>query len=193
MFKDSIQSFILSYLVLNILNGKYQNKKVESENQLAKKFNCSRLTARFSLNTLANMGVLSAQQGFGYTPTDNAVKIIFPPLSISIQAAKTVLQKHQDTFLNKYYDTKKSFLASCAYTFSNFWLKTIMKLMVWQIDFTQLVLGLNFNFLNFGEYFCSIKQKVYLRREYYVDNTIAFQLSLHHRDMKAFTYYRSNN
>lgn len=74
----SSKKFISEYICLKILNGEYKvGSLIHSENKLAIKFNCSRLTARSSLILLANAGVLISHKGKGYVVSENALEIIF--------------------------------------------------------------------------------------------------------------------
>ena len=77
---NSVKRYITNYLILKILTGDYSlNKKIPSENSLAKKFNCSRLTARSALLVLNNASVLDAIRGSGYIVSEEALKILMPP------------------------------------------------------------------------------------------------------------------
>lgn len=77
---NSVKRYITNYLILKILTEDYSlNKKIPSENSLAKKFNCSRLTARSALLVLNNASVLDAIRGSGYIVSEEALKILMPP------------------------------------------------------------------------------------------------------------------
>ncbi|EGZ31355.1 winged helix-turn-helix domain-containing protein [Malacoplasma iowae] len=77
---NSVKRYITNYLILKILTGDYPlNKKIPSENNLAEKFKCSRLTSRSALLVLNNASVLDAIRGSGYIVSEEALKILMPP------------------------------------------------------------------------------------------------------------------
>lgn len=74
----SSKKYISEYICLKILNGEYKTGDlIYSENKLAIKFNCSRLTARSSLSLLVNAGILTSYKGKGYIVSENALNVIF--------------------------------------------------------------------------------------------------------------------
>lgn len=91
---DSIKSFIINYISLKILNKDFLiDTQVPSENILAQKFNCSRLTARSAILVLVHLGVLYGIKGSGHYVSESAIKILMPPLYISQKATEIVSKK----------------------------------------------------------------------------------------------------
>lgn len=89
----SSKKYILQYIILKILNNDYvKDVPAPSENRLAMKFNCSRLTARSALIILVNIGVLVAKQGMGYLVSEKAMDILFFAKKLNIDAHKTKIE-----------------------------------------------------------------------------------------------------
>ncbi|MGL5591123.1 MAG: hypothetical protein ACRDCF_00065 [Mycoplasmoidaceae bacterium] len=90
----SSKKYISEYIVLKILRGDYKlNELVSSENRLAIKFNCSRLTSRSSLMCLSNINVLNSFKGMGYIVSSRALDIIFLAKSLKNKAASSSYEK----------------------------------------------------------------------------------------------------
>lgn len=104
---DTIKSFIISYLSLKILNDAFKpNQIVPSENLLAEKFGCSRLTARNAILVLVHLGVLYTIKGSGHYVSENAIKILLPTLYISKRSEKIINEFINQKEKNKYYKSE---------------------------------------------------------------------------------------
>jgi len=89
----SSKKYILQYIILKILNNDYdKNVLAPSENRLAIKFNCSRLTARSALIILVNIGILIAKQGMGYLVSEKAMDILFFAQKLKKNSHKTKIE-----------------------------------------------------------------------------------------------------
>ncbi|MGL4616620.1 MAG: hypothetical protein ACRCUM_00115 [Mycoplasmoidaceae bacterium] len=92
----SSKKYISEYIVLKILRGEYKlNELVSSENRLAIKFNCSRLTSRSSLMCLSNISILNSFKGMGYIVSSRALDIIFLAKSLKNKAVSSSYEKIQ--------------------------------------------------------------------------------------------------
>ncbi len=61
------KKFIIQYILLKILAKEFlPNSKLPSEHSIAKKFKCSRITARTAYSHLESIGLIAAQKGVGY-------------------------------------------------------------------------------------------------------------------------------
>lgn len=90
----SSKKYISEYIVLKILRGEYKlNDVVSSENRLAIKFNCSRLTSRSSLMSLSNISILNSFKGMGYIVSSRALDIIFLAKSLKNKATSSSYEK----------------------------------------------------------------------------------------------------
>ncbi|MGL4647623.1 MAG: GntR family transcriptional regulator [Mycoplasmoidaceae bacterium] len=90
----SSKSYIIEYIILKILNGDFEPEKlVWSENKLAIKFNCTRLTSRSALINLVNLGILEAFKGLGYVVSENALDILFFSKSLKDKSISSKYKK----------------------------------------------------------------------------------------------------
>lgn len=119
---NSVKRYITNYLILKILTGDYSlNKKIPSENSLAEKFNCSRLTARSALLVLNNASVLVAIRGSGYIVSEEALKILMPPKFV---------QEKSDSQKTKVISTSKEFITlETSYFYKN----ELIGVVVWDV------------------------------------------------------------
>ena len=100
----SIKSFIISYLILKILSGDYPiGHKIPSENILAQRFKCSRLTARSAILVLEYIGALDSMRGAGHFVSEHAIRLLMIPLW---------MEKQSVHFTNRITNTGKK-LISC--------------------------------------------------------------------------------
>ena len=91
---ESSKKHISEYIILKILTEDYKlSEVVSSENRLAIKFNCSRLTSRSSLMSLSNIGVLDSFKGMGYLVSSRALDIIFLAKSLKNKATSSSYEK----------------------------------------------------------------------------------------------------
>ncbi len=101
---NTIKSFIISYISLKILNNDFKvDTQVPSENDLALKFNCSRLTARSAITVLVHLGILYAIKGSGHYVSASAIKILLPPFFISLNSDKVVNTQISSDETNVYF------------------------------------------------------------------------------------------
>lgn len=104
---DTIKSFIINYLSLKILNGSFKtNHIVPSENILAERFGCSRLTARSAILVLVHLGILYTIKGSGHYVSENAIKILLPTLYIGEHSNKIKNKYIKEENENKVYESK---------------------------------------------------------------------------------------
>ncbi|MGL5630180.1 MAG: GntR family transcriptional regulator [Mycoplasmoidaceae bacterium] len=102
----SSKAYILRYLILKILRSEYlENQLIPSENRLAIKFQCARLTSRSALITLVNIGVLTVNQGFGYVVSKHAMGILFYSYKLlkkSVRSEIFVLKKFNIQYFDNF-------------------------------------------------------------------------------------------
>ncbi len=76
------KEYIKRYFKLKLQSGEWQaNDRVLSENQIAIKFNCSRITARQSIQPFVFSGVLTPKKGVGYIISDHYKNIGYKSIS----------------------------------------------------------------------------------------------------------------
>ncbi|NQZ65695.1 MAG: GntR family transcriptional regulator [Mycoplasmatales bacterium] len=89
----SYKNIIQRYVVLKINSNEWPvGTKIPSENQLAIKFHCSRLTARSALQSLVFSGVLNSKKGSGYIVPEIKKESILKSFSISKNIKKTNIE-----------------------------------------------------------------------------------------------------
>ncbi len=72
------KKFIIQYILLKILAKEFlPNSKLPSEHSIAKKFKCSRITARTAYSHLESIGLIAAQKGVGYYIKKNADQFLW--------------------------------------------------------------------------------------------------------------------
>ena len=72
------KKFIIQYILLKILAKDFlPNSKLPSEHSIAKKFKCSRITARTAYSHLESIGLIAAQKGVGYYIKKNADQFLW--------------------------------------------------------------------------------------------------------------------
>ncbi len=72
------KKFIIQYILLKILASEFVlDDKLPSENSIAKKFKCSRITARTAYSHLESIGLIAAQKGVGYHVKKNADQFLW--------------------------------------------------------------------------------------------------------------------
>ena len=86
---NSISRYIQNYIILKLISNEWKILSlIPSENQLAIKFNCSRLTARNAINKFVSLGILKSHKGKGYIVTAN-VKDYLPIFIEDFQSSST--------------------------------------------------------------------------------------------------------
>ena len=102
--------YIQEYIMLKITSGLWPaGSKVSSENQLAIKMNCSRLTVRTAMQELVYKGILTSVHGKGYIVSDvhNSQKLVSFATTHSIDNVKIKELSISDDVFNLI-DTKGS-------------------------------------------------------------------------------------
>ena len=88
--ENSIAKYIQRYVKLKIQSEHWKpNQKLPSENQLAQRFDCSRLTARAALLPLVYSGVLIAKKGKGYVVSKNSEDLTIRSITQKYKIKKT--------------------------------------------------------------------------------------------------------
>lgn len=101
----SAKKYISEYICLKILKGGYAaGDVIYSENKLAIKFNCSRLTARSALVVLVNAGILYSKKGKGYIVTPNALNVLFYARKLYYLGNKHMYSKINDAKIRSLFD-----------------------------------------------------------------------------------------
>lgn len=97
----SSKKYISKYIILKILNDEYKKSNIiPSENRLAIKFNCSRLTARSALINLVDIGVLQSKQGMGYLVSDCAMSVLFYSNKLKCSSNNSMIEKIRKLKIN---------------------------------------------------------------------------------------------
>lgn len=201
MEKNSIKSFIINYLTLKILTSQYlPNEIIDSEKKLAVKFQCSKLTARYALITLVNLGILDVKKGIGYSVSESAINIIFPVTNLSNQANFINLcevkenNNGQIQFLNKYYKNNDQQIGSCLWTFEKSYFALIKNIFNLQVNIHDVIINFNSYLLSYKEYFVTQNNKVFLYRKHYDEReNFTFQYLLFSHDLKLISYKKFIN
>lgn len=147
MDKKSYKSIIQKYVVLKINSGEWKNNlKIPSENQIASKFNCSRLTARDALQSLVNSGVLVSKQGMGYLVSGNDQEAYLKSFAISHNVKKTEIEILKNfSWINDFFNFKDD--NRKIYILKRYWDKkgllatqfTILnKSIIWEVDLNAI-------------------------------------------------------
>lgn len=90
----SSKKYISEYIILKILKDQYtEGEVIPSENKLAIKFKCSRLTSRSSLITLVNFGILNSFKGRGYEVSEHAMSLLFYVKKLKQLSSKTLCEE----------------------------------------------------------------------------------------------------
>ncbi len=114
----TIRQYIQKYILLKIVSGEWQpNSILPSENQLAKKFSCSRIIARQALTTFVSAGILQPQKGRGYVVLASGIQDFLESNSKRFNSIKEDVkwlteeesQQHYD-FIQSEYIQKTNFL-----------------------------------------------------------------------------------
>ena len=94
MENGSKAKYIQRYIIYKIYNKEWQeNTKIMSQSQLAKKFNCSLLTARNALSTFIHSGILYSWHGKGFFVAQNAREQMFGSISKKIKSARQEIKE----------------------------------------------------------------------------------------------------
>lgn len=178
--KQGIKEFIQRYICIKILNNPLNNElKIESENELADKFKCSRLTARNALMTIAIMGVLVAKKGSGYAVSEDAVKILSPAFYLSLIAKKITRQIKTSTssnsvvnIVNTYYGEKNLLLGTTIFIIENSLFSKIHQTAEFKQsnDFAKLLIDLNLIASHLTESLEISNKEFYLVRNHFDEN-----------------------
>lgn len=114
-FMESIQSYIYKYIIFKIESDDWKpGFLIPSENKLAQKFECSRITARNALQKLVNSGVLISIKGKGYEVNSNTKSHYLSSWSKEHNINRTELEvvKNLDSEIIERFGIKKERLIS---------------------------------------------------------------------------------
>ncbi len=114
----TIRQYIQKYILLKIVSGEWEpNAIIPSENQLAKKFSCSRIIARQALTTFVSAGILQPQKGRGYVVLASGIQDFLESNSKRFNSIKEKVEWLTDeesqnhyNFIQKEYIQKTNFL-----------------------------------------------------------------------------------
>lgn len=190
---NTIKSFIITYLSLKILNNEFKtNQHVPSENVLASKFNCSRLTARSAIIVLVHLGILYAVKGSGHYVSENAIKILLPTLFISNHSNKienNELEHSDNRVLQKsvYYDNE-NVVGEVYWSFD----KKIFDNSLSQYeninDFSKQLINAGIIGIKVIESLKVIDNKIYIHHEHYDEKAqFLFEFSLWYENMETIS------
>lgn len=111
--KEYLYIKIKDYILDNIQNKKYKDGKIESENQLAKKFHVSRMTVRQALLSLQQDGIIyTAPKKGAYVRDENSFKTLDGLQSFSEDVANLQGKTHSRILLCQKEQSKISSLQS---------------------------------------------------------------------------------
>ncbi|TCG10567.1 GntR family transcriptional regulator [Mycoplasma todarodis] len=114
----TIRQYIQKYILLKIVSGEWQPDSIlPSENQLAKKFSCSRIIARQALTTFVSAGILQPQKGRGYVVLASGIQDFLESNSKRFNSIKEKVEwlneeesKKHYNFIQEEYIQKSNFL-----------------------------------------------------------------------------------
>lgn len=93
----SIAKYIQKYIKLKIQSEDWKpGKKLPSENQLAIKFECSRLTARHALLPLVYSGVLIVEKGKGYVVASKSEDLLVRSITQRFDITETITEEIEE-------------------------------------------------------------------------------------------------
>lgn len=190
---NTIKSFIINYISLKILNKNFEaNSQIPSENILAEKFGCSRLTARSAIIVLVHMGILYPIKGSGHYVSENAIKILLPTLFISMNTDKIVSKSNGTTKeLSKYYSQyfkKDKLKAEVYWTFAkritNFALASYKN----EEDFSFKVINSGILGVKVCESLVNIDNKTFIKHTHYDEkDEFLFEFSLWYDEIEEIS------
>ncbi|WP_412031906.1 winged helix-turn-helix domain-containing protein [Malacoplasma muris] len=193
----SIKRYIISYISLKILKGEFPvNEKLPSENAFARKFNCSRLTARSSLVALESAGILKPVRGSGYYVSDNSVIIIMLPKFIQnnskTQRTKVInTQEAVVQLITEYYDKNKSVIGVVKWSVSKDLYVDIAEQYELDMNICDYIIDSNVKGFSFDEYieYDTELNKMFITREYYDEERyVIFKASCWYIDFKRISF-----
>ncbi|CAM9150945.1 GntR family transcriptional regulator [Mycoplasma marinum] len=86
----TIKEYIQKYVLLKIVSKEWKEGEIlPSENKIAEKFNCSRITARQALGAFVRAGILKPQKGRGYTIINSGMETLFESNTTKFHATNT--------------------------------------------------------------------------------------------------------
>lgn len=192
----SIKRYIVANISSKILKGEYPiNSKLPSENSLARKFNCSRLTSRASLVALENSGIIKASRGSGYYVNENAIIVIMLPKFIENQSksSKTKVIPTRDDIMNlvtEYYDQNQVLIGIVKWTIPKSLYLDISQQSEFEINICDYIIDSNikgYKFLEYIEYDDEL-QKVFVTRKYFYENDdLIYEASSWYHDIKLIS------
>lgn len=192
----SIKRYIVANISSKILKGEYPiNSKLPSENSLARKFNCSRLTARASLVALERAGIIKPLRGSGYYVNKNAIIVIMLPKFIQNQAKtnKTKVVPTRDDVMclvTEYYDQNQVLIGIVKWTIPKSLYLDVSQQSEFEINICDYIIDSNvkgYQFLEYIEYDEEL-QKVFITRKYfYENNELIYETSSWYHDLKLIS------
>lgn len=192
----SIKRYIVTYISLKILKGEIPlNNKLPSENALARKFNCSRLTARGSLVSLQLVGILKVVRGSGYYVNDNAVIIIMLPKFIqnNSKSQKTKILVRNDEFIQlitEYYDLNNKVVGIVKWTLSHDLYDDISKQYELEMNICDYIIDSSIKGFSFEECieYDSTLEKMFVVRKYFDENNqLIFKVNCWYIDFRKIS------
>ena len=101
----TIRQYIQKYILLKIVSGEWAPDAIlPSENQLAKKFSCSRIIARQALTTFVAAGILQPQKGRGYVVLASGIQNFLESNSKRFNSIKENVRWLTEKESNNHYD-----------------------------------------------------------------------------------------
>lgn len=193
----SIKRYIVSYISLKILKGEFPvNKKLPSENAFARKFNCSRLTARSSLVALESAGILKPIRGSGYYVTDHSIIIVMLPKFIQNKSKNQKTKVVNSTenvvqLVTEYYDLNNTLIGIVKWSLSKELYIDISKQYELEMNICDYIIDSNIKGFAFDEYveYDEDLNKMFITREYYDESdALIFKTSCWYVDFKKISF-----
>lgn len=192
----SIKRYIVANISSKILRGEYPiDTKLPSENSLARKFNCSRLTARASLVALERAGIITPVRGSGYYVNKNAIIVIMIPKFIQNKSKsnKTKVIPTRDDVMNlvtEYYDQNQVLIGIVKWTIPKSLYLDITQQSEFEINICDYIIDSNvkgYKFIESIEYDEEL-QKVFITRKYYYENNdLIYETSSWYYDLNVIS------
>ncbi len=113
----TIRQYIQKYILLKIVSEEWEQGEIlPSENQLAKKFSCSRIIARQALTTFVAAGILKAQKGRGYVIIPEGVQDFLESNTQKYNVIDSKIKWLNSDEKNEYYNSvKKNYINKTNY------------------------------------------------------------------------------
>lgn len=189
---NTIKSFIINYISLKILSNEFKvDTQIPSENLLAKKFMCSRLTARSAIIVLVHLGVLIAVKGSGHYVSKYAIQILLPPSYLSNHADEISNKQLYSSKVVKYYSTyflKGEIIGEVYWEFNEKYANNILKTYSKEKDISKRIINSGIIGLKIAESLVNIKDKTFIKHQHFDENgEFIFEFSLNAKNIEEIS------